>query len=122
MTPRPGSVVKQYIPYLEQAGWKVSLRTNQPPRPWQSPFYQAVLKAFHQRAGLLLRRVNRLRDIYDASSFDVVFVNRDLLEGNVRYEKFLMRQNPRVIFDFDDAIFLDGKRSISDGFAGMRRG
>jgi glycosyltransferase involved in cell wall biosynthesis len=39
----------------------------------------------------------------------VVFVNRDLLEGNVRYEKFLMRRNPRVIFDFDDAIFLDGK-------------
>jgi glycosyltransferase involved in cell wall biosynthesis len=100
---------KQYIPYLEQAGWKVSLRTNQPPRPWQSPFHHSVLKTFHQRAGLLLRRVNRLRDIYDASSFDVVFVNRDLLEGNVRYEKFLMRQNPRVIFDFDDAIFLDGK-------------
>lgn len=53
--------------------------------------------------------MNRLWDICSASFFDVVFVNRDLLEGNVRYEKFLMYQNPRVIFDFDDAIFLDGK-------------
>jgi len=68
-----------------------------------------VLKAFHQRTGLLLRRLNRFRDIYDASSFDVVFVNRDLLEGNVRYEKLLLRRNSRVIFDFDDAIFLGGK-------------
>lgn len=53
--------------------------------------------------------MNRLWDIYSASAFDIVFVNRDLLEGNVFYEKFLMHQNPRVIFDFDDAIFLDGK-------------
>jgi len=100
---------KQYIPYLEQAGWKVSHRTNKPPRPWQSHFHNPVLKAFHQRTGLLLRRLNRFRDIYDASSFDVVFVNRDLLEGNVRYEKLLLRRNSRVIFDFDDAIFLGGK-------------
>jgi len=55
--------------------------------------------------------------------FDVVFVNRDLLEGNVRYEKFLMRQNPRVIFDFDDAIFLDGKAAAYRmDLVGMRRG
>lgn len=28
--------IRQYIPYLERAGWTLSLRTNHPPRPWMS--------------------------------------------------------------------------------------
>ena len=56
-----------------------------------------------------MRRIHRLRDIHDASTFDVVFVNRDLLGGKLFYEQRLFRENPRVIFDFDDTIFLGNK-------------
>jgi glycosyltransferase involved in cell wall biosynthesis len=38
-----------------------------------------------------------------------VFLNRDLLEGKFSYEAALFERNPRVVFDFDDAIFLGEK-------------
>ena len=103
--------IGQYIPYLERAGWRVSLRTNRPPRPWQSPIRNPVLRGIHQRQGVWRRRVNRWRDIRSAAGFDVVFLNRDVLESDIRYERFLLRRNSRLIFDFDDAIFLDGKEA-----------
>jgi len=103
--------VVQYIPYLERAGWRVSLRTNRPPRPWQSPIRNPVLRNIHQRQGVWRRRVNRRRDIRSAAGFDVVFLNRDVLESDIRYERSLLRRNPRLIFDFDDAIFLGGKEA-----------
>ncbi len=103
--------IGQYIPYLERAGWSVSLSTNRPSRPWQSPVRGPVLRSVHQRLGVWRRRVNRLRDLRSAASYDAVFLNRDVLESDVRYERFLLRRNPRLIFDFDDAIFLGGKEA-----------
>ena len=38
-----------------------------------------------------------------------MFLNRNLLEGNLEYEELLFRKNPHVVFDFDDAIFLGQK-------------
>jgi len=103
--------ILQYIPHLEQAGWKVSHRPQNPSQPRQSPLRNPILKALHIRTKLILRRIYRLRDIFSSASFHAVFLNRDLLEGNVLYEKLLIRRNPRVIFDFDDSIFLGEKAS-----------
>lgn len=101
--------IGQYVPRLQSAGWEVSLRPRRPQRPWITPWRHAVLASAHRRAATLLRRVNRLRDIRAAGSFDAVFLNRDLLEGSFAYEERLFRRNPRVVFDFDDAIFSGGK-------------
>src|SRR4051812_26899294 len=100
----------QYIPSFERAGWSVSLRTRHPPYPWVTPWRNGLLHLAHAQAAGLIRRGRRLRDIWAASSFDAVLLNRDLLEGRFAYEARLFDRNPRVIFDFDDAIFLgDGK-------------
>ncbi len=103
--------IRQYIPYLERAGWRVSLRTNRPPRPRQSRIRNPVLRNIHQRYRVWLRRVNKWRDIWSARGYDVVFLNRDVLESDNRYERFLLRRNSRLIFDFDDAIFMGGKEA-----------
>ena len=101
--------IGQYMPHLRQAGWDVSLRPRRPAQPWITPWKSPLLQAAHRRIGGLVRRINRLRDIDAAARFDAVFLNRDLLEGRYVYEERLFRHNPRVVFDFDDAIFLGEK-------------
>lgn len=101
--------IGQYMPLLEQAGWEVSLRPQRPARPWDTPWRSPMLQGLHSRTGRFLRRVNRRRDIDDSSGFDCVLLNRDLLEGRREHEDRLFLRNARVIFDFDDAIYLGSK-------------
>jgi glycosyltransferase involved in cell wall biosynthesis len=98
--------LKQWIPYLQAAGWSIAHRPNRPDLLWQSPFRHRAPRALHARAGRLWMKVNRLRDLQDAGRFDAVFVNRDLAGGGLFFEKRLRQRNPRVLFDFDDAIFV----------------
>lgn len=52
----------------------------------------------------------RLLDILSVSSYDVVFLQRDLVPWNTPLlEGLLTRMNKRVIFDFDDAIYLSSE-------------
>ncbi len=98
--------IRQYIPCFEQAGWAVSLRTNHPPRPWSSPYRNPLLSTAHKLGGVAVRQLWRRFDIHSAAGYDAVLLNRDLLAGRVAYEQHLLRRNPRLIFDFDDAIYL----------------
>lgn len=98
--------IEQLVPLLERAGWTVSLRTQDPARPWDSPYRNGAVRWLHRRARTSLRHVRRMRDVREASAYDVVLLNRDLLGGRPGYEDELFRRNPRVVFDFDDAIYL----------------
>lgn len=100
--------VVQYLPLLQRAGWTVSHRPRWPD-PWanvrRSPI-RWILSPWRKWR----KKQSRWRDIRDAPGFDVIFQNRDLLAGNGLWEQRLIRANPRVVFDFDDAIFLGEKR------------
>ncbi|MGH7753660.1 MAG: glycosyltransferase family 4 protein, partial [Gemmatimonadales bacterium] len=106
--------VYQYIPHLEALGFRCVVRPSRPPK------YFAGDLAFRQhleRHPLLARLAwamklqhmvwNRWRDILSARHYDAVFLQRDLLPIRVAaLEGLLRRINQRVIFDFDDAIFV----------------
>ncbi len=96
----------QFIPHLRAAGWVVDHRPNRPDRQWRSPLRRRYSRAVHYRAGRVAMKINRWRDVLSASRHDVVFVNRDLAGGGLLYERLLLKRNPRVVFDFDDAIFV----------------
>jgi glycosyltransferase involved in cell wall biosynthesis len=96
----------QFIPYLEKEGWGVSHRSNCPDRQWKSNFRNRIVRGLHYRLGRILMKLNRLHDVQRADLFDIVFVNRDLAGKGLLLEKLLLKKNPRIIYDFDDAIFL----------------
>lgn len=100
--------VTQFIPRLRDSGWRVSLRPNHPHRPWRESS-SPVRQLLRNRVGGTLQRLSRARDVRDAAAYDAVLVNRDLLGINLVFEQRLLARNPRVIFDFDDAIFLGDK-------------
>lgn len=105
----PASRVRfiQFMPSLAAAGWQIEHRPNRPDRQWRSPLRPRPLRGVHYRSGRALMKLNRLRDVRAAAHFDAVFVNRDLAGGSSgRFERLLLASNPRVIFDFDDAIFV----------------
>jgi hypothetical protein len=108
--------VMQYLPRFREAGWSVTHRPNRPSRYWKSSAPLRLARSIQRRGGVAARRLNRLRDIRDAASCDVVFLNRDLQEGELVWEKRLFASNPRVVFDFDDAIFLGEKRRTHVGW------
>jgi len=54
----------------------------------------------------VMMKSNRWRDVRNAAGADAVFVNRDLAGGGLFFEKRLLKNNPRVVFDFDDAIYI----------------
>lgn len=102
--------VVQYLPHVAAAGWDVSHRPNRPSRYWKPGLPMRPLRSLQRRAAVAMRRRNRLRDIRDAARFDVIYLNRDLQEGRIEWEQRLFAANPRVVFDFDDAIYLGAEK------------
>ncbi len=103
--------VVQYLPHLEAAGWQVTHRPSLPSRYWTPTIQVPGLRGIQRSAAALARAWNRRRDIRDAAGVDVVLVNRDLHRGRLAWEQRLFAANPRVVFDFDDAIYLGHKRA-----------
>jgi glycosyltransferase involved in cell wall biosynthesis len=95
---------EQYLPYLEQQGIHCELS------PIISEADDRILYRrghYLAKLGLHLRakRVRR-RDVARAADFDVVFVFREaILTGSTTYERQLRKRGPRMVFDFDDAIW-----------------
>lgn len=108
--------VMQYLSHFAAAGWDVSHRPNVPSRYRRPRLPLRPLRSLERRALMGLRRWNRGRDIRAAPSHDVVFVNRDLQEGVLAWEQRLFAANPRVVFDFDDAIYLGDERRAHIGW------
>ncbi len=106
--------IAQFVPHLARAGWQVTLRPNRPNRERRPRWPVPVLRRPRGWVRSAVRRASRARDVRDAQRFDAVFVNRDLLGLDLRCERALLARNPRVVFDFDDAIFLGDKAAHAE--------
>ncbi len=98
----------QFVPHLRQMGHDVTVRVIQPDRMWspvKTPRWQRLLQT---RGAMVQRVASTMLMLRDAADFDVIMMNRDIVpEVRVTLlEPWLARRNPRLIFDFDDAIHL----------------
>lgn len=96
---------EQYLPFLEQHGFSFTwsyLLNEQSDRLFysQGHFFRKVL--------ILLRTVLiRLKDCLRFNKFEIVFIQREAsFLGTSFFEKCAYRSGAKVIFDFDDSIWL----------------
>lgn len=96
---------EQYLPAFREAGWSVELRPliDEAAYGW---FWSAGRSI--DKARLLLRGLAaRLREVAGARRYDCVLVYRECFPvGPAFLERALRRSARRVVFDFDDAIWL----------------
>ena len=106
--------VHQYIPYLENDGFRCKVSPSSPYKYFTAHFrfrelrrklpHLAILWA---RVCLTLMIIKRIRDILISKRYDIIFLQRDLIPiPTLLLEKWVKRFNSCIIFDFDDAIFL----------------
>lgn len=97
--------VEQYVPWLTQHGVACQVR------PFMSPSLYRVLytpgKRAYKVAMTLAGLAKRLTDLARAARADVVLVHREAVPfGTAVVERLIARVCP-VVFDFDDAIYLE---------------
>jgi len=97
--------VEQYLPYLDRQG--ISYRV----RPFISRRFYSILYVRGQYVKkicyFLFSTLNRFFDIFRAFWFDAVFIHREAFPLGAPWLETIFRlEGKRVIFDFDDAIFL----------------
>ncbi len=95
---------EQYLTYFKSEGfdWELSEIITEKD---DKIFYQPG--NYVQKAWILLKSIFiRFNDLRRAKSFDIIFIQREaLLLGSSYFEKQLFKKN-KVVFDFDDSIWL----------------
>jgi glycosyltransferase involved in cell wall biosynthesis len=102
---------EQYLPYLTENGfsYEFSYLINEND---DKCFYKKG--HYYKKFFILLKSIFiRYKDAKRAKDFDIVFIYRDaVMFGSVLFEKKIKKTGVKMIFDFDDAIWL---MDISDG-------
>ncbi len=96
--------VEQYFQYLKNGGIYFSLR----------PFFSANLYKILYKKSFLFKKIlsfifftlRRAYDIIDSRNYDVVFIHREAFPFGSLFEYFFCLTGKKIIYDFDDAIFL----------------
>jgi len=112
---------EQYFAFLEQNGFQCTLAPLLINKQEDRKFYQG---SFFQKLILSARLlVRRWRDVQRAKKSDVVFIAREaFFLGTTFFENQLRKANTRVIFDFDDAIWIDVISSNNKLFSWLKDG
>lgn len=100
--------VEQYLPYLKNAGISYTLR------PFVGPQYYRILykkgKRMLKTLYFLQSAFNRIIDIFRGLKHDVIFIHIEAFPfGPPFIEWFFFKIKKPIIFDFEDAIYLNRK-------------
>jgi len=97
--------VEQYLPYLDKEGIEYDIR------PFVSSRFYKILYSKKQRAKKIIYFIqsffNRILDVIRLRRYDLVFIHREACPfGPPIFEWLIYKSKKSVIYDFDDAIFL----------------
>jgi len=97
--------VEQYFSYLDKCGIAYSLHPF-----WSSSAFKVLYKKGYRIRKMyffIMGTLRRLMDLMGSFKYDIVFIHRESYPiGGAFFEKIFRFFNKRIIFDFDDAIFM----------------
>ncbi len=102
---------EQYVPYLKENGYEFDFS----PLLNKSEDRAFYSKGRYFRKGIIYLKTwaVRIKDWMRMNKYDIIFVYRDaLITGSTFFEKRFSRSKAKVIYDFDDAIWL---QKVSEG-------
>lgn len=97
--------------FLKDNRFKIRIRPSIPAKHFhERPFIKGnpFLAKFLIPFGLLIMLITRLVDVFLSRFYDVVIIQRPLLPGKLYplLEMLIYKMNRKIMFDFDDAIFV----------------
>ena len=101
----------QFVEPLTAMGHQVKVRVPSPNRTWSSELRGQSFRQVHTRCGAAWRILSVLWNLRDAREYDIIMMNRDLVpDPRIAFiEPWLAKRNPRLVFDFDDAIHIGSR-------------
>ncbi len=110
---------EQYLGYLKQNGFEYDF----------SYLLTAKDDKIYYSSGKLLKKAfvvfkstfKRLRELFSASQYDIIFVQRECyMLGTAFFEKKFGRSRAKMIFDFDDSIWMQNVSEANKKFAVLK--
>jgi glycosyltransferase involved in cell wall biosynthesis len=96
--------VYQFLPILDKAGYEYEVHPAVKKEEHHEAFLQRSLKG---DVGRMFRTfTRRVKDLHQARDFDAVFVQKPILPAPLFNMELRIAREGRLIFDFDDAVFL----------------
>ena len=99
---------EQYISHWEKNGYEVTISSFFDLDTWRVLYIKNNYKK--KFLGTIKGYLKRIRDIKNAEKYDIVYIFLWVSPlGKFFFEKALLSKAKKVIYDFDDSIFLDSK-------------
>lgn len=93
-----------YIPYLEKAGFEVVLHPAVTAEEYHDGFIARSWASMMQRGFRSFTR--RIKDLHEIRDFHFIFIQKPILPAPLFNMELRFAQQAKMIFDFDDAIYL----------------
>lgn len=111
---------EQYISYWEKNGYEVTISSFFDLNTW-SVLYKKNNYA-KKVLGTIKGYYKRIQDIKNASKYDVIYIFLWVSPlGKFFFEKALLKKAKKVIYDFDDSIFLESKNWFQNIFRNPKK-
>lgn len=96
--------VYQFLPILDRAGYEYEIHPAVKKEEHQEAF---IHRSFQGDMGRVFRTfTRRVKDLHQVRDFDAVFVQKPILPAPLFNMELRIAREGRLIFDFDDAVFL----------------
>ena len=111
---------EQYVDHLAANG----LETTFSPILTEAEYDAMYRPGGSARKALIAGRgvLRRAREAFDVSRYDIVMVQREAMQlGTAAFERAVARSKAKLVFDFDDAIWLPDASAANRRFAWLKR-